>query len=487
MGHLIEGILTLPEWVALLVVFALPALEASLFLGFVFPGEIAVILGGVLASQSDVSFVAVVIAAVAGAVIGDAIGYFIGRRWGRRILHGTIGRIKFVRRHLDRHLDSAEAFLKRRGASAVFFGRWTAALRVLVPGLAGMARVPYRTFAIYNFLGGLVWATGFVLVGYLAGRSWRQVEGVLSKASLLLLGLVVLILIVVLVARWIARHPDAMRRFRERLLELPGISWLRSGERRGVALLVNRFRPNAALGLWLTLGLVLVGLMGWAFGAVLHLVVRPETLGVDLRVEHFFLTHRQHGVTSVVRVVTYLGSVAVLIPLAVACALVLTYRRRGALPLFTIAAALGGASALQIVVKKLVHEPRPPERFMVGSYHGYGFPSGHVTQAVALYGAVAALYAVKARWPRRVAAWTGWVIVSVVVGFTRIYLGAHWLSDVLGGAALGSLWLFGVLTAAGAVRRATTHRSDRSPDGPAPPVPAPDVTEPRARSIAPRE
>src|SRR6266540_6996364 len=87
MGHLADRILALHGWVALAIVFLVPALEASAFVGFVFPGEIAVLLGGVLAFQHRISLPAAIAAAVAGAIIGDSIGYLVGRRWGRTMLH----------------------------------------------------------------------------------------------------------------------------------------------------------------------------------------------------------------------------------------------------------------------------------------------------------------------------------------------------------------------------------------------------------------
>src|SRR5436190_9650790 len=127
-------ILGLPSGVALLIVFLMPALEASAFLGFLFPGEIAVILGGVLASQGRFPLVAAIAAAVIGAFVGDSVGYAIGRKYGRRLLHGTLGRIPRVKRRLESELVKAEAFLLRRGPWAVIVGRLTAALRVLVPG-----------------------------------------------------------------------------------------------------------------------------------------------------------------------------------------------------------------------------------------------------------------------------------------------------------------------------------------------------------------
>ena len=89
-ASLSSKILSLHGWVALAIVFLVPALEASAFLGFLFPGELAVLLGGVLAFQHRVPLWAAIVAAVAGAVIGDSIGYLIGRRWGRSLLVGRL-------------------------------------------------------------------------------------------------------------------------------------------------------------------------------------------------------------------------------------------------------------------------------------------------------------------------------------------------------------------------------------------------------------
>src|SRR6266545_5845872 len=185
MGHLADRILALHGWAVLVVVFLLPALESSAFVGFVFPGEIAVVLGGVLASEHRAPLPAVIAAAVAGAIIGDSVGYLVGERWGRRILEGSIGRIV---KH--EHLDRAERYLAERGGKAVFLGRFTAALRVLIPGLAGMARMPYRTFLVYNVAGGAAWATGMVLLGYLAGASWQKAAHWASRVGLALLALI---------------------------------------------------------------------------------------------------------------------------------------------------------------------------------------------------------------------------------------------------------------------------------------------------------
>ncbi|HQR25974.1 MAG TPA: DedA family protein [Nocardioides sp.] len=191
MTGLLQHVLLAPAWLALLVVFAVPALESSAFLGFVFPGELAVILGGVVASQGHLPLLAVLGAAIAGAVAGDAVGYLVGRRWGRRILDSALGR--FVRAE---HLDRAELALARRAGWAVLLGRFTVALRVMVPGLAGMARMPYRRFALANVSGAVLWGAVMVVAGYLAGSSWQTVAHLFSAIGVGITGAVVVLLVI---------------------------------------------------------------------------------------------------------------------------------------------------------------------------------------------------------------------------------------------------------------------------------------------------
>jgi undecaprenyl-diphosphatase len=201
-----QWVLGLHGWAALAIVFAVPLLESSAFVGFVFPGEIAIMLGGVLASQHRIPLAAVMAVAVAGAILGDTIGYAVGRRWGRPLLHGTVGRIAGHKR-----LDRVERYLAQRGGKAVFFGRHTAALRVLIPGMAGIARMPYRSFALCNVLGGLVWAIWNTLLGYLAGANWKHALDLAGRTGLLVLAFVVLGVGVAVAIRAARRRTDRLR------------------------------------------------------------------------------------------------------------------------------------------------------------------------------------------------------------------------------------------------------------------------------------
>jgi undecaprenyl-diphosphatase len=199
---LVEHILRLPPWLALLIVFAMPALEASVFLGFVFPGEIACLLGGVLAFESKLQLWLVIVVAIAGAVIGDSVGYFVGARFGDTLL-GKLPE-RFVK---PEHVDRTKELIRRFGGRAVFVGRFTAALRALVPGFAGVSRMRYRSFLVWNLAGGVVWATAVVVAGYLAGNAWRKVNSTISIVSYCVLGVVV----IGLIALWWVRRRHRTR------------------------------------------------------------------------------------------------------------------------------------------------------------------------------------------------------------------------------------------------------------------------------------
>lgn len=134
--------------VAYLLAFGLVFAEDALFVGFVLPGETAAVLGGVLASQGVVNLEAMMLVVVVAAILGDSVGYEIGRRFGPRILE-----LRALANHRNR-LQRAQEFVRQRGAPAVFLGRFVAFFRAVVPGLAGMSKMPYGRFLAWNAAGG---------------------------------------------------------------------------------------------------------------------------------------------------------------------------------------------------------------------------------------------------------------------------------------------------------------------------------------------
>ena len=428
---------------AYIVLALLAAAESAAFVGLAIPGETAMLLGGFLAFQGRVSLPVMMAAGAVGAIVGDSVGYEIGRAFGEPLKRSRLGRRVGAARWAR-----GEAYLRAKGGRAVFLGRFVGLLRALVPALAGMSRLPYRTFLPWNAAGGLVWAPGFVLLGYLAGRSYQQVERIAGRASLLLLLVVVVVATVVLGARWVAGHPDRVRAMVDRQLNRPWVARLRGRYHRQLVFLEERLRPHGALGLSLTVSVVALVAAGWAFGAVLQDVLAGDDGALlDGPVQRFFVAHREAWLTTVLRGVTDLGNSALLIGLLLAVGLLWWWRRRTWRPLSLLAGAYLGAFGLSEAIKELTHRARPPAAEAIGHWTGFAFPSGGTTRATAVYGMLAVLLAATTpHWGRKVGLWTAATLLAGSVGLSRLYLGASWLTDVLGGLALGAAWLFVLLT-----------------------------------------
>lgn len=436
----------------LVLVFLVPALEASAFVGFVFPGEVALILGGVAAWRGTVPLWAVIAAGVAGAVIGDSAGYLIGRRWGEGLLHGTIGRLPVIRRRLDKHLESARAYVRRRRGGAVFFGRFTAALRVLVPGLAGMSQVEYPVFLAYNVAGGALWGTGMAVLGYLAGASYKHVEKIVGRAGLGFLALIVAGLVVSRLLRRYAGRPR-LRAAGDRLAGTLPVAWIRRRFPRQVAWSKRRLDAGDPRGFWLTFLVAAGALAGWAFGAITQDVVAPDELALrDPHIAAWVAEHRTGWLTSAAKAAAWPGSGLVVVVL-VAAAVAFLAARRDWRPAIMLALAAGGSVILCVVVQHLVGRQRPPAALAIGHSAGPAFPSGQATTAIACYGMLAVI--LSAGRPSRIRAllWLSAAAVTVLTGASQVCLGANWLTDVLGGWALGALWIAILLTAAVLITR----------------------------------
>jgi undecaprenyl-diphosphatase len=436
-SQIVDGLINLPPWLVLLVAFLLPAAEASVFVGVVFPGEIAIVIAGVLAHAHKLPLWAVIVVGTAGAVIGDSIGYEVGARYGDRLL------AKLPKRLVKpEHVDQGRALLRRRGGWAVLIGRFTAALRALVPGLAGTSRLPYRTFLPFNFVGGLAWVTMSALIGYVAGASYKAAEHRLSLISGGLLALVALAVVYRIIRgsdraqAWIERHGD----------KLPG--------RRLTAFAVVTAVAGVLLG-----------------GLASEVATAGAAPRYDQRLLRDAIDHRSGWLTGLARVVTTLGTWPVVYAVVAALAALTIWRARpglGSRWLLPVGALvwLAAGQAVRLAVSHGIARARPPEAFWLAHPSGLSFPSGHTTLATVGYGLAAVLAARLLRRGRAVTAalTAGAVLLAVAVGASRVYLGVHWPSDVAGGWALGVGWLALAATAVSIHQR----RAARTPPAAAP-------------------
>jgi membrane-associated protein len=194
-----SGLTHLSGWVAYTVIAALVFGETAVFLGFVLPGETAAVLGGVLASRGHLSLSTLVICVVAAAVTGPIVGYEIGRRMGDRVFAAR------ALRRVPGGPERAREALRRRGALAVLLGRFVAFVRAVMPAAAGAVRVPFRTFLLYEVIGGVAWGVGYSLLGYLAGSAYSAVESRVGAGLAVAVAAVVVAAVIV----WSVRHRRA--------------------------------------------------------------------------------------------------------------------------------------------------------------------------------------------------------------------------------------------------------------------------------------
>jgi membrane protein DedA with SNARE-associated domain len=157
--------------------FALIAVES---MGIPVPGETALITGAILASNGKLQIELVIVLAALAAILGDNVGYLIGRHGGRRLLTAN-GPFLATR---TRVLRVGEPFFERHGAKAVFLGRFTAGLRIWAAWLAGATHMPWKSFLVFNALGGIIWAIVVGVLAYLLGHAAEKAVAVAGVIGL---------------------------------------------------------------------------------------------------------------------------------------------------------------------------------------------------------------------------------------------------------------------------------------------------------------
>jgi membrane-associated phospholipid phosphatase len=243
-------------------------------------------------------------------------------------------------------------------------------------------------------------------------------EHILGVSGSVLLGVWAAVLIVAAVLFWL----------RDRIPDRP--EWLAA-----------RLRTGAPTGLALTAAVLVLAASAWSLASVTFSVVHHTGIArADPRVLAFFTGHRAQWLTSLAKVLTWLGSTLVLWPVAIIAGLGLWRWRHRWLPAVLPALALAGAWAGSLLIKGLVGRPRPPAADRLVVVHSWSYPSEHAAQALAAWGMLALMLMAGRPARARVLLAAGAALIAFVVGLTRLYLAAHWMTDVLGGWALAGVW-----------------------------------------------
>lgn len=428
-------------------VFLIAFSESLALVGLVVPGTVIMFGVGAIVATGSLGLAPVLALAAAGAIAGDGVSFWLGRHY-KETLRG-IGPFAGY----PEILRNGEAFFHRHGGKSVLFGRFVGPVRPVIPMVAGMLGMTPGQFVLVNVLSAIGWAFAYVLPGVFFGASLA----VAGTISVRLAALVFIPVAGVWGVIWSVRKLAL-------LLEHKAPLWLSNLKNRAAADASDRgliqylkrvfsflFLHLQGEGLFVIFLVVLLFLSGWGFSAILQdVLARDPLVVVDQAVYHFFRSLRIHWANNVFVAITELGDSFVNVLLSLAVLLTLMVKRRWRAAGFWVLAVAGGLLGVQFL-KWTLHLPRPVDIYQGTS--AYSFPSGHTTMSVIIYGFLAILLAGGLSGRGRWGLFAGAMGASFVIGISRLYLGAHWLSDVLGGLMFGAAWsaLLGIAYLKGAV------------------------------------
>lgn len=421
------------DWIALhptwsgAIIFLIALLESLAVVGLFMPGAVLLFGVGTVVAAGSFPLSHGLLWVAAGAITGDGLSFLLGRHYREHL------REIWPLRRYPQLLARGEQFFGRHGGKSVLIGRFVGPIRPVIPAIAGMLGMPPARFFLINIGSALVWAPAYILPGVVFGASLGLASQVAGRLVVLLLLLLVAIWLAVWLVfrlyRLLLPHADATI---EGLLEW-GYAHPRLG-RITVAVLDPHHRELR--GLLQFAGLLLLSV--WLFLTTLGLVLRGPPLGLDTAIFNLLQGLRSPWADEVMVLLGGLGGAPVILAVATSMFgwLLLAGHRISAL-YWLAAVAFGGLAP--VVLKLMLKVPRPLELF--SGWLTWGFPSWHVSLCATLYGFLAVLVATELRPARRWLVYAAALVITIVVGLSRLYLGVHWLSDVVGGLALGLAWV----------------------------------------------
>ncbi len=404
--------------------------ESVPVIGAVVPGTAVILAISALVPTGVVTLWPLLGAAVAGAILGDGLSFWVGHRYNRNILESWP-----INRHPEL-VAKSEAFFDRHGDKSVFIARFVPGVRAFIPLFAGVLGMRVSRFYAANILSALVWAPSHILPAVLVGSAFKQFGTAAEPLAILVILLIMIIWVAIHVVRLALRHgiprvSTATERVR---------IWASAHDARwsrAILGLLDPSRPDTrALAL---LAVVLIG-SAWLFFGILEDVVSGDPLvRADTAIYNALQDLRTAPGDAVLIAFTELGDTFVVASVTIAVLFWFAWRRTWRTAGYWLL-AITGATAINTAIKLALHRARPAELFYSGA-SAFSFPSGHSTANTVLYGFLAFLIAIGVRPTWRIPVVFAATFIALLIAFSRLYLGAHWFSDVTGGLAFGIAWI----------------------------------------------
>ncbi len=372
-------------WLILLI----SLIEALVVVGSFVPGGLFVIFAGVLVSKGVYDLGDMIIFASIGAILGDIASYYLGTKG----IHLFKNENRFLK---DDHLASGKVFFKKHGNKSILIGRFLGPLRSIVPFVAGLTGMNKRTFLFWNVIGGVAWAVSHILIGFFFGGSLGFIHQWSLLVTIFVLGLLAILAMV-----WVfVKHSEFVLRF------------------------------------WRPLTILLSGFLVYQMANVVFLGESVPL--IDRNVRNLFLLVRDDELILFFKFVTILGNWQFIIPTAVILSIWFFYKKHLRRYIATLWVTIISAEIITFALKLFVARPRPLDGLL--TENDFSFPSGHATIAMAFFGVL--IYVVSTNIEsfrgRQVFIFIA-VTLILLIGLSRLYLGVHYLSDILTGYLVGFL------------------------------------------------
>jgi membrane protein DedA with SNARE-associated domain len=410
-----------------LATFVISAAESVAIIGTIVPGTVTMTAIGALAGAGVIPLWSTIIWAILGAIVGDGISYWIGHYFKDRL------RRMWPFKDNPGILDKGEVFVHKYGVTSIFIGRFVGPVRALVPVVAGMLGMKPLQFTIANIASAIGWAPAYMLPGILLGAASLELPPEIALHVILALFLVVLFFalcfwllykILQLVHLQIDQMQDAIWRFMKGSKILSPITTLLKHH--------DQERKHGQLNLavyFLIFSTLFLGLAYWVK------TVGADHIAVNDAAYHLFRGLRNVTLDNVMMGITLLGQKQVLYPVILIVLGYLIYAKHWREASHAIMISLFAVGSV-FVFKHLLQSTRPWGIFY--NPESYSMPSGHTVLATTLYVGLAFLIASSMHVKRgRWLIYTTALILAFAVGISRMYLGAHWFTDVLSGWLMG--------------------------------------------------
>lgn len=420
-------------WVVLLIAL----LESLAFIGSFVPGATLILFAGFLSAQGYLDIGDLILFAATGAIIGDGISYYLGTK-GTRFFRLENKILKLS------HIEKGKQFFVKYGNKSIFLGRFIGLLRPIIPFIAGLSKMDSRVFFFWNITSAFAWAASHLLLGYFFGDALKTIEVWFTRGGFFLLAVFLSATLIWFVARkgypFFSFVRSVLHSIASAIETDPNVRRFAKKHLASINFLKRRFHRGNFSGLSLTFFIIAFAyLLALFFGVIEDLIMSEPIVSADMRIANFLVIFRDKELVTIFTWITALGTWQMITSAALAASsLFWLWKKRVFLIPFWI--TVFGSGLFVLLGKLVFHRARPDVAMYVEK--SFSFPSGHATIAVAFYGFITYIFYRETKsLKQRILLLLVAITMILAIGFSRLYLGVHFFSDVWGGYLLGALWL----------------------------------------------